>query len=153
MDKIALAIQLFCAAFWFNGQTANVSILVNGNFIESGFSRFYLAVAGSNNKAVAIDYIPGELLLGISGKELLDTENNTKFELSFNYTTQRKGRLETINYIVPITKHQLVSRYAIINVYDFRDKRYKKWYGPHKKDAVYLSEVWTHHGGRLIRYE
>ncbi len=82
----------------------------------------------------------------------INSNNFTKFALHFNYNTFFKGKHEVANFYVDLTQDKLKQPYLILNIYDFRNKKYKSWYQWHtEKD--FLAELRFPNSGLYIRKE
>ena len=132
--------------------TLNYSkIQVNDKLVRSGLNSFNLKFgSGENEKFIPVDYMPGELILTMETWEQINSDSLNKFSLSFNYTTYHNKVQTTANYYVGLSREKLQQRYLILNIYDFKDKKYKHWYQWHT-DKSFLAELEHPNSGLYIR--
>ena len=116
----------FCLSF---SQNANLILQVNGEIIKSGFANIYLKIdSEGNSKKIDVDYAPGDLKLTDEFWSILKNEPEKKFFLHVDYYTYKKGKQEVTNFDIELTKYLIEQRYLIADIYDFRDKSYKRRY-------------------------
>jgi hypothetical protein len=145
-----LLIFLYSSLFAF-GQNANVIIQVNNRLVNSGLAAMYLICDSCKNpKRISVDYVPGDLILDEKAWELINDTSN-KISLHFDYYTYSKGTQKIANFFVALNRKTLNQSYLIINIYDFRDKKYKKWYQWHTTNKEFLAELMFPNSGVYIR--
>lgn len=120
-------------------QTGNVIIQINNELITSGLLRMKIIINNSPYTYSA-EYVPGELSISEKAWDIIKQDSIGKFQLNFQYQTFKGQRSKFASFEVDLTKSLLQQKYLIINVYDFRKKRFERWYGPYtNKD--YLVEL------------
>ncbi|WP_127019458.1 hypothetical protein [Flagellimonas beolgyonensis] len=135
------------------GQSPNVIIQVNDELIISGIAQTKINISeGGFNKSFWVDYFPGKLILSQSAWEMIRKDSIGTFEFQFDYYTFKGQKSEIKNFKIVLSKSLLWGDYLIINIYDFRDRKYRKWYGPYtEKD--YLVELKYPNGPIYARYK
>ena len=133
------------------GQNVNLIIQVNDKLIVSGLSNFKIAFDSVNsNKEVQVKYVPGDLAIDEYSRNKINVDSNARFFLKFDYSTYTKKGQDIANFYVEVTPQKLKQQYLIVNVYDFRDKKYKHWYQWHT-DTSFLAELTFPGSGIYIR--
>ena len=134
------------------GQNLNMVIQVNEKLVTSEISNLCLNfenVDGEKNR-ILINYYPGDLVLDndIWGK--INSETTKKITLTFDYNTYKNNERQIGNFSVEMQKYHFDKRYLILNIYDFRERKYRKWYGC-LTDKEFIAELNFSQGGILIR--
>jgi len=105
-------------------------IQVNDKLVTFEISGMHLVF--ENNKkeieSTQINYIPGELIISDYAWGKINSDSTKKITLKFNYNTYKKNRQKIGNFQVDLTKTILEQPYVILNIYDFRNRKYKRWY-------------------------
>ena len=99
MNKILITIFFFSYFFIFS-QSANLILQVNGKIITSEFANVYLK---------------------------FDLENRSKI-INVDYYTYINGKQGIVNFDIELSKYLLDQKYLIADIYDFRNKSYKRKY-------------------------
>ena len=129
----------------------NFIIQINEKLVVDGLSDIHLTFDSvDSKKGFAIDYVPGDLIISDEIWKKINLDTSTRFFLKFNYNTFTKGDQKTANFFVGLTKDNLMQRYLILNIYDFRNKKYKRWYQWHT-DKEFLAELTFPNSGVYIR--
>ena len=128
-------------------QNVNMILEVNGKVLNGEISNLYIKYG---EEKYSVNYYPGDLILGDIVWAKIQAETQKKFSLHFDYNTFRKDNHEIASFEVEIGKETLKQPYLIVNVYDFRDKQYKKWYQYLTKEN-YLVEINCPNCGLYIR--
>ena len=120
---------------------------VNGKVLNGEISGLYIKYG---EEKYQVNYYPGDLILSdiVWGK--IQAETQQKFYLHFDYNTFKKDNHEVVSFEIEIGKELLKQPYLIVNVYDFRDKQYKKWYQYLTKEN-YLVEINCPNCGLYVR--
>ncbi len=119
-----LFFHFFCFA-----QSANLILQVNGKIIISEFSNVYLKLdLEGNSKKIDVDYLPGDLKLTEEAWSIIKNQPDKKFFLHVDYYTYEKGKQEIANFDLELSKYLIEQKYLIADIYDFRDKSYKRRY-------------------------
>ena len=103
-----------------------------------------------NRKRYDINYVPGDLTISDKAWHKINLDSSSRFFLKFNYSTFKKADQSIVGFHVELTKEQLMQKYLILNIYDFRDKKYKRWYQDYTDDD-FLAELYFPNHGILIR--
>jgi hypothetical protein len=149
-----LSFILLCLSKFAFGQNGNVIIQVNQKLIYNGISRTYLICDSCKNaRQIPVSYIPGKLILDEQAWTLINGDTSNKFSLHFDYYTYSKGKQKIANFFVQLSKKAIEESYLIINIYDFRNKKYKKWYQWHTASKEFLAELIFPNSGVYIRQE
>ena len=145
--KKTITILLILFSLSLFSQNINVIIQVNERTLMDGeVSNLYIKLENNDTLYRSINYYPGDLILS---KELLQKINDDsipKLKLHFDYYTYKKGNQEIANFDIELNKGLLNQRYLIIDVYDFRDKKYKKWYQQYTKENYIVQLIYPQFG-------
>ena len=107
-------------------QKVNMILEVNDKVVEDGeISGLYIEYG---NEKFDVNYYPGDLILNEVVWTKIQAETQKKFYLHFTYRTVKKYKDDVESFKIELSKQHFEMPYLILNVYDFRDKRYKKWY-------------------------
>ena len=133
------------------GQKVNLIIQVNDKLIVTGLYNFQMTFYSVNSKKqFAVNYVPGDLSIDEYLWHKINLDSNSMLFLKFDYSIFTKGDQEIANFSVALTQHTLKRQYLILNIYDFRDKKYKHWYQWHTNKA-FLAELSFPGSGIYIR--
>ena len=133
------------------GQDINLIIQVNERLEQSSFSNMYVTLDTIiNHKKSMVDYVPSNLKLPADLLEVLETDSSKTIMLHFTYNTYKKDNHQTADFFARLTQHQMKQPYLILNIYDFRDKKYKHWY-QYLTDKDFLAELKFPNSGIFIR--
>ena len=151
MKKIIILTFLFTLGFVTYGQESNVIIQVNDKLILEGFANSYVRVNYDGMlRSFPVDYTPGKLTLSEKIWQIISEDSIGKFDLHFDFYTFKRQKTKIANFKAELTIGLLKSDYLIINIYDFRNRKYRKWYGPYTDDE-YLVEFRYPNGLLLSR--
>jgi hypothetical protein len=110
-------------------QSANVIIEINGKIIISEFYNVYLKFdVEGNTKKINIEYLPGDLRVPEEAWSIIKNQSEKKFILHVDYNTYEKGKQEVANFDIELSKYLIEQKYLIADIYDFRDKSYRRRY-------------------------
>jgi hypothetical protein len=141
MKKSLIIFFLFSHLFCFS-QSSNLIIQVNGKIITNDFSNVYLKFdLDGNSKQINVDYIPGNLKLTEEAWSIIRNEPEKKFFLNVDYYTYEKGKQKIAKFELELTKYLIERSYLIADIYDFRDKSYKRKY-QYLTDKNYLVQFY-----------
>lgn len=141
MKKLPTTFFLLFHFFCFS-QSANLILQVNGKIITSGFSNVYLTLdLDENSKKIHVDYLPGDLKLTEEAWSLIQSQPDKKFSLHVAYYTTEKGKQEIANFDLELSKYLIEQKYLIADIYDFRNKSYKRKY-QYLTDKNYLVQFY-----------
>ena len=93
-----------------------------------------------------IGYVPGELHIPDSTYHRL--LNNEVGILYFNYNTFKGKKHLVENWKVELPSILFKQEYLILNIYDFRDSKYKKMYSYLTEDSYIMN--WNFPGGGIL---
>jgi len=142
---------LFSLTRTISGQNINLVIQVNEKLAISEVSHSYLVVGqDSNSVKMPVNYVPGELTLTTEIWNAINSDKSKKISLYFDYTTYSKDKQNVANFYTDLTRQQLQQPYLILNIYDFRNRRYKHWYQWHT-DKDFLAELTFPGSGMYVR--
>lgn len=132
-------------------QSVNLIIQVNDKLVESGFTDIHLKlIVGEEAKTISVNYVPGDLVLNLEAWNLINSDSSVKISLHFNYNGHHSNTEETAHFYVDLTRDNLKQKYLILNIYDFTNKKYKRWYQWHTKNQ-FLAELKFPNSGAYIR--
>jgi hypothetical protein len=142
MKIILLYLLLFLTHAWTStGQNINLVIQVNEKLVIGELSRIFFVVGpDSNSVKLPVNYVPGKLTLTNEIWSAINSGESKKLWLYFDYTTYSKDKQNVANFYVDLSRELLNKSYLILNIYDFRDKKYKHWYQWHT-DKKFLAEL------------
>ena len=150
MTRIIFLTFLFFTIINVAGQNFNVILQVNDQNINGQIANIYLSNnSQKNDERISVNYYPGDLI--IPDYEKLNFKNlNEKFYLNFDYYTYKKEMPEIKRFKIELTEKILKNPYLIINIYDFRNRKYKKWFQYLTKED-YLVQLTYPNSGLWIR--
>jgi hypothetical protein len=134
------------------GQNLNMVIQVNERLVTSEISNLHLTFenADGEKSTIPINYYPGDLILDDNIWEKIKSDFTKKITLTFNYNTYEGNKHQVGNFNIEIQKYHFDKPYLILNIYDFRERKYKKMYGCLTKKE-FIEELNFPQGGILIR--
>lgn len=151
--KIALYCwsQVFFMYFFVaTAQSGNVIILINGELVTSGLLQINTSFSDSPIK-YSTEYAPGILNINDRAWKIISNDSLGRFNLTFQHQTFKREKSNITFYEVDLSKSLLGMRYVIINIYDFKKKKYRRWYGPYT-DKNYIAEISYPGSPLLVRY-
>ncbi|QIG88628.1 hypothetical protein G6R40_02640 [Chryseobacterium sp. POL2] len=141
---------LFIGTLNLIAQNFNVILQVNDQNINGEITNLYLS--NNNQKTdekIYANYYPGDLIVSNYDKEKFENLDEY-FTLTFTYNTFKKGIQNLKTFNIKLQKKNLEQPYLIINVYDFRNRKYKKWFQYITKED-YLAQITFPNSGIYIR--
>ena len=137
-----LAVIFFLIPFVSLSQSSYVILQVNGQIITNGFANIYLKfnLDGIIEK-VPVNYFPGDLSVPEKSWLIIRNYPDKNFILHVDYYTYSNGRQEIANFDIELSKNLIEQNYLIADIYDFRDKNYKRKYQYHT-DKNYLIQFY-----------
>ena len=130
-------------------QNVNLIIQINEKLITTPLNTF-LTFDSLNSKHFDITYVPGDLSIDTILWKKINIDSTKHFWLHFYYTTFSKGKQNNAHFFIELTPAKLKNRYSILNIYDFRDKKYKHWY-QRLTTETFLAELTFPGSGIFIR--
>nr|WP_314492692.1 hypothetical protein [uncultured Chryseobacterium sp.] len=141
MKKILITIFFFSYFFSFS-QSANLILQVNGKIITSEFDNIYLKFdLEDHSKIINVNYLPGDLSLTEEAWVIIKSQPEKKFYLHVDYYTYKSGKQNIVNFDIELSKYLLEQKYLIADIYDFRNKSYKRKY-QYLTDKHYLVQLY-----------
>ena len=150
MFRLMTVIAIFLLSKSGFGQDINLIIQVNGKLVQGGLSNLYATLDSSRGKHFPVDYVPGNLHLPNELWSTLKADSTKPFFLHFTYNTFQRDKQSNLIISVKVNQWHLEQPYLICNVYDFRDKQYRRWY-QQNRGQEYVTELNFPNGGILIR--
>lgn len=119
----------------------NFIIQVNEKLVVSGLTDIHLIFDSVNSvEKFSVDYIVGDLIISDELWSRIRSDSTRSFFLKFNYNTFDKNRHKVANFFVELKAFHLQQPYILLNIYDFRNKNYRRWYQWHT-DKDFLAEL------------
>lgn len=149
MKRIILCLLfLCCSTYKVVGQVhhTNLIIQINDKLILEGLQNIYITTDQAELKKIYVDYVPGDLILADSVYNLLSSEKIEGFKLHFSYVTHGNRKSENANFHVGLSKNVFSLPYLILNVYDFRDRKYRNWYQHLTKENFLVERIFPNSG-------
>ncbi len=136
------------------GQNSNLVIQVNDKLVISEIGGMYMIFEKENGEidSAQIGYVPGDLIISDYAWKKINSDSTKRITLKFNYYSYRKDEQEIGNFQVELSKNILEQRYVILNIYDFRNRKYKRWY-QYLTDKEFLAEFRYPNSGIYVRQE
>jgi hypothetical protein len=152
MRSVYFALSYLLFSNFALSQNANVILQINGRTLNYGeVSNIYLKFEeNDNSKIYRPVYYPGDLILNEEIWGIIKSDTVTNFYLHFDYYTYRRGEQNIANFEIQLNRKLLEGPYLIIDVFDFRDEKYKHWYQYLTKEN-YLVELTYPQSGFYVR--
>ena len=132
-------------------QNSNVILQVNGKILNGEITNLYLQFGeGKDAKRIPANYYPGDLILNEKALSLINSDSLNKFQLHFDYNTYKKNSHQIASFDIELNKNIIKQPYLIIDVFDFRDENYKRWYQYITKEK-YLPQLIYPNSGIYIK--
>lgn len=126
MKKTVLIITLLVSQLS-SSQNHNIVLQVNNEILLGPIANLYVSFQNDSiSKNYNLQYYPGELIF--NGNLLVKIKEEQNFNLHFDYYSYEKGRQEVTNIDIVLTSKLLDQPYLIINIYDFRSRKYRRRY-------------------------
>jgi len=150
--KLLILSLIFGLSNFCFGQNSNMVIQVNDELVTFEISGMHLIFEDEKGKIEShqIGYIPGELVLNKSNWGKINSDSVKKITLSFNYSNFEKKKEWHGNYKIELSKNILEQPYVILNIYDFSNRKYKRWY-QYLTDNEFLAELRYPNSGIYVR--
>lgn len=142
-----------CLVTYSFGQDVKVNLIIqlNDGIVDGNISNIRIAIETDKEKFnLELDYVPGDLILSEQVYKILKFDSVKSSTLMFDLHNYERDEPYSLNVKTPFYKFQMERPYAILNVYDLRDKKFKRQLGYLTKDE-YICEYVIPNGGRLIR--
>jgi hypothetical protein len=151
-----LLIMLTSATTLVFGQDVKINLVIlrNEKLAIDQISAFEFTVTkGESVHRIDADYIPGELSLSKENFDRLVSDSTAGVRLLFNLNTFDKQKHYVLNVKNDFPLGLLSREYLVLNVFDFRDKKYRQRYGYLTKDNFISEFSFPGSGTRLIPKE
>ena len=149
--KNAIILPLLLLTKILFAQSVNLIIQVNDKLIIDGLSRMYLRFDSTiEAKTIQVGYVPGELTLPEEIWKTINSDSSLRFSLHFDYNTFVGDKHQIESFYAELSPNILKERYLIVNIYDFRNRKYKRWYQWHTNEH-FLAELRYPNSGLYIR--
>jgi hypothetical protein len=135
------------------GQSIDFIIQVNDTLQYEQFTGMVLIFnKGRAETRIPVDYFPGRLVLSKEAWDHINADTTANFTLYFNYHTHWGKDQQIAQFDVELNWKLIHQRYLVLNMYDFRNKKYERWYRGITK-GNYLAELRFPNSGIYIRKE
>ncbi|RNI24963.1 hypothetical protein [Rufibacter latericius] len=124
----------------------NLVILVNDKLAFEELKNMYITTDSLEKERIYVNYVPGDLILTDSIYSLLTSDKIQHFKLHFSHFTYKGNKTESVPFYVGLSKQIFSLPYIVLNVYDFRDKKYKSWYQFHTKENFLVERIFPNSG-------
>ena len=124
----------------------NLVILINDKLAWEELQNMYITTDSLEKERIYLNYVPGDLILADSVYSLLNSDKIQHFKPHFSHFTYKGNKTETVPFYVGLSKHIFSLPYLVLNVYDFRDKKYKNWYQYHTKQNFLVERIFPNSG-------
>lgn len=151
--RLILLVVISTITFFASGQDVRVNLIIlcNEKLVAGELSNVRLGVTVRDNVMyIPVDYVPGDMLLSKKSFDVLMSDSVTSIELSFDINTFVKQNHYILNFKTPFPKGLLSEPYLILNIFDFRDKRYKRQLGYLTHDDFISEFSFPGSGTRLV---
>jgi hypothetical protein len=129
----------------------NFIIQINERLAIDGLSGINFSFDSVDSKEkYNVEYVPGELTISDDLWTRISSDTSKRIFLKFDYNTFTGDRHDIAIFFVEMKKYHLEQQYMILNIYDFRNRKYKHWYQWHT-DKHFLAELNFPNSGVYIR--
>lgn len=134
-------------------QNTNLILMVNDQLLNGEITNLYLKFENEiESKKIFVNYYPGDLIFNQEALDLINSDKTKKIYLHFDYNSFKRNDHLISNFDIELNKNMFHQPYLIINVFDFRDKKYRNWYQYLTKET-YLPQITFPNSGTYIRME
>ena len=141
IQRITILILFLIIGLNIYGQNGNVIIQVNGKLITQPISSPHIRVNDDGiDRSFGVSYVPGKFAISENVWKFIEKDSSRTFDFNFYYSTFKRKKSYSKKFKVELSDGLLKKEYLIINIYDFRNRKYRKWYGPYT-DEDYLVEL------------
>jgi hypothetical protein len=135
------------------GQETKVNFIIqlNDQLVVGDIADLRMYIETNQHKFnIEVNYWPGDLILSEQATRILRQDSIKSATLMFDLYSYKGDKREVLNVKTSFSKFLMEQPYVILNVYDLRDKTYKRQLG-HLTQDNYISEYIVQNGGRLAR--
>jgi hypothetical protein len=137
MRQLILLIFLTGTYYCSLGQDTKVNLVIklNDKLLENGVSNTQLAIETDKDKYnVGVQYYTGDLILPADVMTILNRDSIKSMTLTFDISTFKGDKQDIMNIKTNFSKYLIIQPYIILNVFDLRDKKFKRQLGHVTKD-------------------
>ena len=137
MRKLLLLIFLAGTYYSSFGQDTKVNLVIklNDKLLEDGVSNTQLAIETDTDKYyVGVQYYTGDLILSADVMTILNRDSIKSMTLTCDISTFKGDKQDILNIKTSFSKYLISQPYVILNVFDLRDKKFKRQLGHVTKD-------------------
>lgn len=130
---------------------ANLVVLCNERLVNGEMINLRIGLT-KNEKVtyVPVDYVPGDLSLPRKMFDELMSDSVTRVELLFDLNSFVGQRHQILNFKTDFPKGLFSQSYLILNIFDFRDKKYKRQLGYLTKENFISEFSFPASGTKLV---
>ncbi len=151
--KFITILALFFTSFESLGQEVQVNciIQVNKELVEGQLADIKIWFSDNMDKKYQVGYVPGELSIPKEAyQRLIDQKDTIQAVLNFDYYNyDKKNQRDIVNWSIKLTGILFKQPYLILDIYDFRVRKYRKMYSFHT-DQNFIYEWNFPNSGMLI---
>jgi hypothetical protein len=153
MRQLILLIFLAATYYCSFGQDTKVNLVIklNDKLLEDGVSNTQLAIETDKDKYnIGVQYYTGDLILAADVMRILNRDSIKSMTLTFDISTFKADKQDILNIKASFFKYFITQPYVILNVFDLRDKKFKRQLG-HVTKEKFLCEYNFPGSGLYIR--
>ena len=153
MRQLILLIFLTGTGYSSFGQDTKVNLVIklNDKLLEDGVSSSRLAIVTDKEKHnLEVQYYTGDLILPADAMTILNRDSIKSMTLTFDISTFKGDKQDILNIKTTFSKYFITQPYVILNVFDLRDKKFKRQLG-HLTKENFLCEYNFPGSGLYIR--
>ena len=153
IKKVILLVAVSMIGCFVFGQDIKVNLVVlcNEKLVNGEMSNLRVGLTvGDKLVYIPVDYVPGDMLLPKESFDALMSDSVTNIELSFDMNTFVGQKHHILNFKTPFPKGLFSQTYLILNIFDFRDKRYRRQLGYLTQDDFISEFSFPGSGTRLV---
>jgi hypothetical protein len=129
----------------------NFVIKLNDKLLENGVSNTQLGIETDKDKYMfRVQYYTGDLILPADVMAILNRDSIKSMTLTFDISTFKGEKQDILNIKTNFSKYFITQPYVILNVFDLRDKKFKRQLG-HVTKENFLCEYNFPGSGLYIR--
>lgn len=125
-------------------QNFNVILQVNDTNLFGNIGNLHIRNVENSETKIYPNYYPGDLII----QNFEDI--NEVFYLCFDYYTYKNKKQKIKNFKIKLSKQLLENPYLIINIYDFRNRKYRNWF-QYLTEENYLVQLTYPNSGLYVR--
>jgi hypothetical protein len=137
MRQLTLLIFFTGTCYCSFGQDTKVNLIIklNDKLLEDGVSNTQLTIETDKDKYnVGVQYYTGDLILPIDVMTIINRDSIKSMTFTFDVSTFKGDKQDILNIKTNFSKYLITQPYVILNVFDLRDKKFKRQLGHLTKD-------------------